>query len=177
MKVDSEIGVAAGAPVVFTVGESAVELHPLTMGDWATLERTALKLYQDGLLEAYTRNAKLLPAEIQHDEIRGAFRRVSEMAAADLPRKEIVAYVRDAAGKVVSDENGVPRERMMPVPYLQWWLTTFEGKRYQVWLSMRRHDKRVTLEHVDNVFSEAGRPALQAASDMVAELSVPQLKN
>ena len=99
------------------------------------------------------------------------------MAAADLPRKEIVAYVRDAAGKVVSDENGVPRERMMPVPYLQWWLTTFEGKRYQVWLSMRRHDKRVTLEHVDNVFSEAGRPALQAASDMVAELSVPQLKN
>lgn len=177
MKVDSEMGVVAASPIGFTINGKQVAMAPLTIGDWGTLERIALKMYQDSQIETYTRNIHLMPADMQQKELREVFRRTSELTAAALPKQEMLVYDRDEIGNVRRDSEGNPREVVKPIEYIRWWLTTMEGKRQSVYLSMRRANPAVTMNDLDTMFADAGRSALHDAADTVSELSEPQLKN
>lgn len=177
MKVDSELGVALAAAVPFTVNGQEIQLAPLTLNDWAALDRAALQSYKDELIDTYVRNAEKLPANIREAEISKAYQRASEMTAADLPKQAIQTYFRNDDGTIVKGDNGKPQEVTVKVEYVRWWLTTHEGRRQSVWCSAKHAKPDITLSDIDKAFSGAGKTMMQTAANRVAELSEPQLKN
>lgn len=177
MKLDSELGVALGSAVPFKVGDKEIMLSPLTLADWGQLDRTALQLYKDELIDTYIRNAEKLPEKMRNDELAKAFRRASELTATELPQQKVRTYYRDKEGTIVTDEDGKPVEISVNVEYVRWWLTTKDGQRYAIWLSARHAMPECTLADIDKAFSDSGKAMLNTAANRVAELSEPQLKN
>jgi len=195
--VDSELGVAFASPAIEKW--KGHELSPLRMSDWAALDRIALDDYKRRKLESCQANLDLLPKNQRDAEMIKAWRETTNMTSADLPSQTVDTYKRDATGKVIArcvSEDcraiAVPNDDMKCIqcgghvqlieetskaPYLQWWITTEQGRLHAIHRSMKWAKPDITIEYVDELFMELGRAAVSEVAAKVGELSNPQLGN
>jgi hypothetical protein len=165
---------------IFTLPDgSKLELRPLLIRDWATLEEEALQAYKRSYLETYTRNLDLLPGTT---EAKQAILMEKFQEAAQLTPDKIPPVVVDApkwdGDKLVRDGNGDIVRQPVPVPYAQWWFgNTLSGSQTAIWLSIRRARPNITPDEADAIYTQYGQEITNKIANAVAELSRPTLGN
>ena len=72
----------------------------------------------------------------------------------------------------------LPAVEVREVDYAIWWIShTAGGRVFATWLSMRKMDPTLTLDHADQLWTEAGADELENAANKVGEISRPRLGN
>jgi hypothetical protein len=171
MNSNMEAGSKAKGSVNLPDGRS-INVESLVYEDWASIRREALRQYKRNMISTWTDNADLLPDGIRDRKVEEAFKRVEEMTADALPKKQLTVEDLKSAG--------VDVDNSLDVEYSMWWMSkTPEGMMFTVWLSMRKSDPALTLAETSKLFMNESQnidlATLTRAQDMVGDLSKPSL--
>ncbi len=176
---------------------SHLELRPLTIQDWGTLEEEALKAYKREFLSTYLENLDLIPESKRAAKEAEAWERAEKLTADGIPPKIVESPAVGQDGKVI--RNSPPGTEVLlnsgelvtisklvgdrcyalqKVPYAQWWFSsTFKGRMRAVWLSARRARPGVTEDELAALFMRVGEESLDDAANTVGSLSKSQVGN
>jgi hypothetical protein len=148
---------------------STLEVQPLHLGDWATLEEEAVQAAKRDLLETYTKNMDLLamlPEPMREKMLLDVFKRAEDLRADNLPTVTV---------KVKADGKEVE----VAVGYAHWWVSrTMKGKMTAAWLGMRKAKPGLTYEGAGKLMADWGGEAqLETVANAVGEISKPTLGN
>ncbi len=172
---------------------ATVEVEQLSFKDFCQAREEALAEYKRGLISTYTRNSDLAPPEMKEGLILKAFEKCESITADDMPKRKAWLPQRQQNGKPVRNKGeafkhepsgewiktGDPLLEEQEIDFASWWLSyTSAGKIYGVWLALRRcqGQENITLDAVGAMFIDQ-LAALDAAADVVGEISTPQLGN
>jgi hypothetical protein len=159
---------------------TTLELRPLTMRDFGTLEEEAVQAAKSDLIATWARNLEHLPEAMRDAKLLEAFERAEKINAEGMPDREIDVPLRDpATRKVLRDKDtGKALSTKKQIPYAQYWMAnTIKGRLTAVWLSARRADPNVTQDQLSEIFQRLGEESLDEAADAVGDLTQSQLGN
>ena len=166
----STLSAAAGSGVLHTVGGQTLEVRPLNLKDYGTLELCALKDWKKKRIESYAQILDYLPAEERKPLLLKAAEENAKLDESDLPTK---TQMFDGDGNVTLDEAECVKKRK--IPYVQWWSAmTHEGRISSVWLSLRKAQPQLTLEDVEQLVGDEPH-ALVELANAVGEVSQSSL--
>lgn len=165
-----------------------VEMRPLVLSDWATIEEEAVQYAKRELIQTYSRNADLLPEPIRERTIMDVFRKAESMRIDNLPTVRVMVPLFNADDtpmlEMVEQADGTMKPvqvtQPMDLSYGHYWVTkTMAGDLCSTWLSMRKSKPGLTQDEAAEIFSSFrdSESLLKEAADVVAELSRPSLGN
>jgi hypothetical protein len=175
------MGAVVRRSVTHTIGKGrfagkTIELMQLGLRDISQTQEECTEDYKRAYLQTYTRNADLMPAELQGSLIRDAFAAAAEMHYEGLPRKRI-ELPKVENGKIVTGPDGKMVTEIMLAEYGMWWSgSTVKGMLYTTWLSMRKCQSQagITLDDTDMLFMDA-MDDLREAVEKLGRLANPRV--
>lgn len=154
-----------------------VLVSPLVLRDVSTIENECLRRYKKVYMQSVMDSLDCLPENLQQKKQEEAWEKMLAFTNADLPSKEVLAYVPMANGKFKRDAAGklVQEKRLMK--YEEWWVVNqSEGRAFAMWLSARKEQPDLTLEYFENLVVQNPTDADELA-DIIGDLTKPTLGN
>lgn len=170
-----------------------VEIEMLGFKDYEIIAEQACARYKRSIVQTYTENMDLVPADLKADMLKTAFERAEKITKDTLPMQEAWMPKEDADGKYVINtgpryynedsgqwtETGDPVLEKRKMDYTAWWMSfTLAGKAFTTWQSVRKCNgqERFTLDEIESLF--LGKPEeLEKLAQSIGELSRPRLGN
>ena len=155
-----------------------VELRPLTLRDWGTIEEESVQAAKRDMIQTVARNADLLPENLREKMLLEVFKRAEELRADNLPSIKVSVSQKAANGLPLYDNDGKMVMQDVELGYAQFWLSrSMKGRLTAVWLSVRKSLPGATQDEVAEIFAEYSERTLDEAADVVGSLSKPTLGN
>lgn len=166
------LAASAASGVLHTVGGRTLEVRPLTLKDYGTLELCALKDYKQRRVDAYRDILGDIPESERSALLIKAAEENAKLDESDLPVKTLML---DQYGRVTMDSDECVSKRK--VAFCQWWMShTSAGRLTSVWLSVRKAHPEISREEVESLVMD-DPSALDELANVVGEASQPKLGN
>ena len=168
----STLAASAASGVLHAVNGKTLEVRPLTLKDYGTLELCAMKDFKKKRVESYAQVLEHIPAEDRTKFIEKLAADNAKLDESDLPAKVMMI---DKSGNVTVDEAECVKKQK--VPFVQWWMSfTHEGRLSAVWLSIRKAQPELSKEDVETLVMDDTK-ALEELANVVGDVSAPKLGN
>jgi hypothetical protein len=168
----STLAASAGSGVLHAVKGKTLEVRPLTLKDYGTLELCALKDHKKKRVESYAQVLEHISPEDRKSFLNKLAEDNAKIDESDLPPKIMMI---DKDGNVTIDETECVKRQK--VPFVQWWMSfTHEGRLTAVWLSVRKAQPDLSKEDVERLVMD-DPSALEELANVVGDVSAPKLGN
>lgn len=170
-----------------------VEIEMLGFKDYEIIAEQACARYKRSIVQTYTDNMHLVPAELKSDMLKTAFERAEKITKDTLPMQEAWMPKEDAEGNFVINtgpryynedsgqwtETGDPVLEKRKIDYVAWWMSfSLAGKAFTTWQSVRKckGQEHFTLDDIEALLLPHPEK-LEKLAQSIGDLSRPRLGN